>query len=310
MHTATHSVMFHHFHGGMHLPAQGSLSYSDFQEMIAWLRSRYSLLDASDYKIKLENNSLVESDICLSFDDGLKCQYDVASPVLYKLGINAFFFIYSSVFTKNPDPLEMYRYFRTSCFRDIDEFYSLFFQLLPWKDAQESQNYYAKYRRLNYLSAFPFYTANDKYFRYLRDQCLSQDQYHEIMHSLMLEKEFDVNAAKQNLWMSEKDLVDLESQGHIVGLHSHSHPTQMSKLSKAEQRCEYHKNYDHLTKLLGGKPIKAMSHPCGDYNEDTLSILSEMGIEIGFRSSMSVKNIRSPLEIPREDHTNVLMEMK
>ena len=32
----------------------------------------------------------------------------------------------------------------------------------------------------------------------------------------MLKKKFDVNAAKQNLWMSEKDLADLESQGHIV----------------------------------------------------------------------------------------------
>ena len=53
-----------------------------------------------------------------------------------------------------------------------------------------------------------------------------------------------------------------------------------------------------------------MSHPCGDYNLDTLSLLKEMGIQIGFRSSMSVKEIKSPLEIPREDHANVFKEMK
>ena len=57
------------------------------------------------------------------------------------------------------------------------------------------------------------------------------------------------------------------------------------------------------------KPIRAMSHPCGDYNADTLSILSKMNIKIGFRSNMSVKNILSSLEIPREDHANVLREM-
>jgi len=35
-----------------------------------------------------------------------------------------------------------------------------------------------------------------------------------------------------------------------------------------------------------------------------------MGIQIGFRSSMSVKEIKSPLEIPRKDHSNVLREMR
>jgi hypothetical protein len=72
---------------------------------------------------------------------------------------------------------------------------------------------------------------------------------------------------------------------------------------------EYQKNYKHLSKSIG-KPIKVMSHPCGDYNQDTLDILSAMGLTIGFRSNMFVKNIRSSLEIPREDHANVFKEMQ
>ena len=60
---------------------------------------------------------------------------------------------------------------------------------------------------------------------------------------------------------------------------------------------------------LIGKPIRVMSHPCGDYNETTLGILKGMKIDIGFRSSMSVKEIPSPLEIPREDHANVYKDM-
>ena len=53
-----------------------------------------------------------------------------------------------------------------------------------------------------------------------------------------------------------------------------------------------------------------MSHPCGDYNEITLEILKSMEIDIGFRSNMSIKEMRSPLEIPREDHANVFKEMR
>ena len=44
-------------------------------------------------------------------------------------------------------------------------------------------------------------------------------------------------------------------------------------------------------------------------NQDTLDILNSMNIEMGFRSSMSVTDIKSPLEIPRDDHSNVFKEM-
>ena len=125
----------------------------------------------------------------------------------------------------------------------------------------------------------------------------------------MSEREFDVVLAKQNLWMSEQDIITIESKGHIIGLHSYSHPTQISKLDHADQKSEYQKNYEHLSRLIG-KPINTMSHPCGNYNETTLDILKEMNIDMGFRSSMSVTAIRSPLEIPREDHANVFKEMQ
>ena len=308
MHKITHSVMFHHFHDGQHLPAQGSLSSSDFIKVIDWLNKHYSILNACQYKENFENGTLKETDICLSFDDALKCQYDIAVPVMERLGIESFFFVYSSAFSNNPDSLEIYRYFRTACYGNIDEFYEHFFETVEQINTAEFSYRHAKYSALNYLSAFPFYTENDRWFRYLRDQYLVGNQYDEIMSGLMVRKDFHVDVIKKNLWMSEQDLVLTESKGHIIGLHSYSHPTQMSKLSKTEQQLEYQRNYEHLSELIG-KPINVMSHPCGDYNDITLNILKEMNIDIGFRSSMSVKEIRSPLEIPREDHANVFKEM-
>ena len=309
MHKTTHSVMFHHFHDDIHLPAQGSLSSSDFIQMIDWLNKHYSILNASQYKENFENGTLKDTDICLSFDDALKCQYDIAVPVMERLSIQAFFFVHSSAFGQNADPLEIYRYFRTTCYSDIDNFYEDFFHLVEQIDAAEFSRHHAKYLEINYLAAFPFYTENDKWFRYLRDQHLVVNQYDELMNELMIQNSFDANSAKTNLYMSEEDLLTIESKGHLIGLHSYSHPTQMSKLSKAEQELEYQNNCDHLTGLIG-KPIRVMSHPCGEYNEITLKILKRMKINIGFRSSMSVKEIRSPLEIPREDHANVFKEMR
>ena len=309
IHKITHSVMFHHFHNGQHLPSQGSLSGSDFIKMINWLGEKYNLLDANTYQDKFLNQTLQDKDICLTFDDALKCQFDIAVPILERYGIKAFFFVYSSAFSEHPDLLEVYRYFRTSFYDDIDKFYDDFFSCIKKRDLKEFSNEYLKFTNLKYLSNFPFYSNNDRWFRYLRDQYLDNKDYHEIMNSLMLKRSFNITLAKKNLWMTEKDLIKISNKGHTIGLHSYSHPTKMSKLNNSAQKMEYQKNFDHLTKVVK-KPITTMAHPCGDYSKETLNILNAMNIEIGFRSSMSIKKICSQLEIPREDNANVLREMR
>ena len=307
-HTVTHSVMFHHFHSEDHLTAQGSLSEKNFRDMLLWLQNNYSLMGATDYWKKFTSSTLSSSDICLSFDDALRCQYDIAVPLLAEFGLDAFFFIYSSAFTDNPDFLEIYRLFRTSHFDCIEDFYSNFFSIVEQLDKVDYKKHRSFYKSINYLSAFPFYSENDKWFRYLRDKYLGSTRYNEIMTKMMTVNGFDLENAKKNIWMLEDHVKILEQNGHLIGLHSYSHPTQMSQLSREDQQREYSKNYDHLSKILAN-PIKAMSHPCGNYNNDTLKILENMGIQIGFRSNMSVLEIKSSLEIPREDHSNVFKEM-
>lgn len=304
----THAIMFHHFHNEKHPNTQGSLSESDFRKMICWLKDNYNLLCANEYQEKLCKGFLDNYDICLTFDDALKCQYDIAIPILNKLNIKAFFFVYTSIFTKNPDPLEIFRYFRNSTYSNIDYFYKDFFEIVKNNNPEKYSKQYLDFKKVNHLSAFPFYTENDKWFRYLRDFYLLGENYNKIMYELMAKKEFNIEKSKKNLWISKEDLKNISNQGHTIGLHSHSHPTLISKLSIAEQENEYKENYMQLTKLIG-KSITSISHPCGDYNQETLKILTKLNIKIGFRSSMSITKIRSPLEIPREDHANIFRMM-
>ena len=304
----TRSIMFHHFHNEKHLPSQGSLNSSDFSQMLDWLSGRFNLIGAREYLEKFESAKLSENDICLSFDDALLCQYDIAIPILKERGIDAFFFVYSSVFTGKPDNLEVFRYFRTNNFSAIEDFYYQFFELVEFELKDYLDQHRQVYSSLNYLSAFPFYTEDDKWFRYLRDQVLGDQKYEQLMIQLMAAKEFKPNDVIDDLWMSEDHLKDIANQGHLVGLHSHSHPTQMSKLNYEEQYIEYKKNLDHLNSIVGD--VVCMSHPCGDYNEDTLTVLDEMGIRIGFRSSLSETTIKGRFEIPRDDHANIYKAMQ
>ena len=101
-----------------------------------------------------------------------------------------------------------------------------------------------------------------------------------------------------------ENIKKLNDDGHIIGLHSHTHPTMLSKLSKIDQEKEYQKNYKILYDSLKNPP-KTVSHPCNSYNNDTLSVLRNLKIEIGFRANME-NHLFSEFEFPREDHANII----
>lgn len=276
--------------------------------MLDWLAERHTILGADEFTWRTERGQLRETDTCLSFDDALLCQVDVAVPILDSRNIKAFFFVYSSPFHDDPDPLEIYRYFRTVEFDDVEAFYTEFFaeaeQVIQSRYATASADFNAD----DYLAAFPFYTVNDKWFRYLRDRVLNKSEYDLIMVGLMDNHGFDRKTASEMLWMKETHLVALRNSGHKIGLHSFSHPTLIHELPPDEQANEYRMNFDHLTSVLGEAP-DSMSHPCGNYNDSSLVALKGLGIRIGFRSNYAVRHINSNLEVPREDHANVLSAM-
>ena len=70
-----------------------------------------------------------ENEVCLTFDDAIKCQIDVALSVLEDLKIKSFFFVYTSMFEGKPDNLEIFRYIRMNLFNSVDEFYMDFYKV-------------------------------------------------------------------------------------------------------------------------------------------------------------------------------------
>jgi peptidoglycan/xylan/chitin deacetylase (PgdA/CDA1 family) len=304
----THAVMFHHFHDERHPAGQGALSAEQFSSMLDWLSNRYCLLDADEYLYRVKRRTTGSRDICLTFDDALLCQSEIAIPILKAKGLKAFFFVYSSPFMGDPDYLEIYRYFRTSEFTSVDDFYREFSAHVRKLIGNEYERAEAGYDEREYLKAYPFYTHNDKWFRYLRDHTLGKERYEEVMRTLMRSHGFEPKNVLAKLWMNNQSLRDIQSDGHLLGLHSYSHPTMLHLLDNASQETEYRRNYQHLREVLNVAPC-SMSHPCGNYTDATLQILSAQDIEIGFRSNSSVTDVRSSLEIPREDHANILKEM-
>jgi hypothetical protein len=79
-----HGVMFHHFHDDRHRRGQGSISAEQLVELIEHL-GRNDILPAQEWMRRAAVGALTDTDTCLTFDDALRCQYDVALPVLRDL---------------------------------------------------------------------------------------------------------------------------------------------------------------------------------------------------------------------------------
>ena len=305
--------MFHYFHDNKFFKiSDGSISCDDIYKIVKFI-GRKNILNAEDFLFRLKEKKLKNTDLCFTFDDGIKCQYDIALPILEDLKIKSFFFVPSSLLTDKPDFLEIYRFFRTNFFENIDEFYKSFFKLLD-KDLDEF--YKQNETKINSIKTkSPFYSLSDIKFRLVRDVYLGKKLYSKTM--LRMFKEFDFMPEKyfDKLFLSKKDLKNLNSMGHLVGLHSHTHPTKIENLNEEEQLKEYMNNVEILSKTLdlNKSKIKCMSHPSGSYNNLTLNILKNLGIELGFKQVMKIEKEKgmkkinnSNLEIAREDHSTIM----
>ena len=216
-----------------------------------------------------------------------------------------------------PDNLEIFRFFRINQFEKIDNFYNKFYKFLNL----ETHNFLSsqKEKLKIFKRKFPFYSPEDIKFRIIRDYFLKKNKYEETMFEMMNHYNFKYKDYYKKLFFEANDISNLNNLGHEVGLHSHSHPTLLEKLSYKNQKKEYEKCLFHLNKILKNRKneINSMSHPCGSYDFRTLEILSNLNIEIGFKQIMGIEKDKGMkkvnntyLEIARQDHSSILKELK
>ncbi len=311
-----HGIMFHHFHDDViHKRGQGSISKDQFYKLIRFI-GQENILDAEVFFDKLSNNKIKQNEVCFTFDDAIKCQLDIALPVLEDLKIKSYFFVYTSIFDGRPDYLEIFRYFRMNYFDSVDDFYSIFFDTLDY----DIENFLDGKKSLieTIKERYNFYSYEDIKFRIVRDYLLGKDNYEKCMFKIMDSMKFNYNKIISKLFFEKDDVVMLDNLGHKIGLHTHNHPTKIEKMNYDQQNLEYTQNKDDLAKILN-KPkdyINTSSHPLGSYNKDSLEILTNLGIKLAFKDNMRIEREKgmkkinnSSLEIAREDHIEIFNKM-
>lgn len=305
-----HGIFFHYFRGNGHLNCQGALSQSEFDDLLRCITERYRVIDAEQFCKEIDRGNDDKNTVCLCFSCGLKSQYDVALPVLEYRRIKAFWMLYSQMLTGQDVLIEIYHHFRFYSFDSVNDFYNTFFSYVreylkhttfSWKRVL------IDFEHSNYLSWGKYYTRNDRFFKYLRDVVL-KEHYDLIMSKLMMLYGYIPTEHRDKLWINESEIRRLSNDGHVIGLHTHTHPNCICNLAYNDQLYEYSTNKYILEKVTG-KSIVSMSHPCNSYNNDTLRVLRQLGIKYGFCANM-ISHMPNTLEIPSEDHSNLIRAMR
>lgn len=304
-----HGLMFHHFYDDRHFRAQGAIDQADLAAMIEQLGPE-RFVPAETWAALARSGKLTDQ-LCVTFDDSLQCQYDVALPVLRRFALTGFWFVYTAPIVGEMEMLEIHRKFRCTRFDSVDAFYEGFFaEIERSPHAGAVRDALAGFVPGAYLADFPFYSDSDRRFRFVRDRVLGPGGYHDVMDRMLDAAGVDLQAFAADLWLTAEHLRTLAAEGHVIGLHSHSHPTDLAGLDPDAQRRQYRRNLDVLTDVLGDRP-DTVSHPCNSYNADTLNILTELGVTLGFRANLALAGKpHGPLEHPREDHANVMAQLR
>ena len=123
--TRPHGITFHHFHDdGKHVKGQGSITSEQFDKIIQLLKTKHEILAAKDWYEAALQGKLKDNQVCITFDDNLLCQYEIALPVLNKHNITAFWFVYTSPLTGITEKIELYRYFLSKNYKRFSDFYN------------------------------------------------------------------------------------------------------------------------------------------------------------------------------------------
>ena len=121
-------IMFHHMHNSKENKSLGSISSNQFEKILKKI-SLKKICNPSEF-IKAVTNRENNNKICITFDDSLKSQFNIAIPILRKFNLKAFWFIPSNTLKPKKNNIELYRIFREKKFKNFENFYSSFLNFL------------------------------------------------------------------------------------------------------------------------------------------------------------------------------------
>ncbi len=230
---------------------------SEFRKQLELLSTLGKFISQEDIKDHfLLGKQLPSKSFLITFDDGLKEQYELALPILTEMGIPAIFFINTLPLAK-PKILTVHKTHIIRSQRSSQKLMNYF------KHRLKSENQIISENRLTEGAAITYRYDNkeDREVKYLLNFVLNfkqQEKYtNHIFNDIFPEQETQIH---HQLYMNAEQIKILGQKG-LIGCHGHRHRP-LGNLSPGKQKDEILDSKILLENLIG-KTIYTFSYPYG-----------------------------------------------
>jgi len=221
--------------------------------------------------LEFRSKKFDENYILITFDDGLKEQYELAKPILDAMGIPFIFFINTANFDEKKVSLVHKIHLLRSRLSSGEILMELskisLFELTPREKA---------------LAVFHYNYDEEQtaLLKYLLNFIMSLPQQQEFINPLF-EQLFEESSLNSELYFNEEMLQVLNDQD-ALGSHSHNH-VPLGNISSEELQKELKQSQDFFSQKFG-KPAMSLSYPYGSLEASSAiqEQVSAHGFKLGF----------------------------
>ncbi|UQD56163.1 polysaccharide deacetylase family protein [Flavobacterium sp. K5-23] len=212
---------------------------------------------------------------CITFDDGLKEQFEFALPILQELDIQAFFFANSI----NTEMQKVCTVHKIHLLRSILSPEKLMY-LLKKKSTFSLNEVEIK----NGEGHYRYDTPESAQLKYLLNFKIPFDIQEQII-DIVFNSYFDEEVVLNKLYMSKEELIYLGKNNNL-GSHTHTHyPLGLLEIDKLRYELEHSKMY---FEALVGNVITAVAYPYGT-DEACTGLVAETAKKVGYLYGFTTK---------------------
>jgi peptidoglycan/xylan/chitin deacetylase (PgdA/CDA1 family) len=271
-----------------------------FRKQLVELSKHGSFVSADDIAAAVKyEKKIPERSIVITFDDGLREQYEYALPVLNELGIPAIFFVNTINLEQKVSEVHKIHLLR-SVISPADFLHQITSYL---KEHQISISDFSKageHGKAHYL----YDNEETAELKYILNFLLPQAVLSSVCNSIFNTHFYEAETAN-NMYFTREQLSDLLHR-NFIGSHGHEH-LPLGTLS------EYHKNEQvsktqHILAAISGKNIPAFSYPYGSATAcaDMQHTLQSNLFTFAFTMNRAVNiNLETPFYLSRFDNNDV-----
>ena len=272
-----------------------------------FLSKTFQFISQKDLLRAVEGEGDIPERSCMvTFDDGLKCQFEEALPILQKKNIPTVFFVCSLPYVeKKVCTVHKIHWLRSNFSTEV--FFGLIESQMRELLGKDIDHYLGIDAIKKASGRYRYDNAHEAGLKYLLTSILSFSDRERIINNIFSTEIADEEKFAEELYLTEDQIRQIYQNGSL-GMHSYDHHP-LLMFEKNDLRESLFRNKNHLENLVQGE-IYSISYPYGsnlEVDEQAFGQCRDIGLKLGFTMERALNvSLENPLSFARADINDVV----